>query len=166
MRDIPGYEKQYAVTEDGQVWSHKRNKFLTPLPDKDGYLRVHLCNEGKIKTFFIHRLVALTYIPNPEGKPTVNHKDEIKTNNHVSNLEWATVKENTNYGTRTQRANETKVLRNCVNARKPVYCVELDKTFPSSNAAAKELDLDQGTISKCCNGKRKSTGGYHWRFAE
>lgn len=112
------------------------------------------CVKNERKTLTVHKLVAETYIPNPEGKPQVNHKDENKLNNCVENLEWMTAKENMNYGTRTQRT------------RKRVYCVELDKVFDGVRVAAKELGLHSNHISYCCNGKQKTTGGYHWKYVE
>lgn len=70
-------------------------------------MRTNLCKDGKMKTYQVHRLVALAYLENPEGKATVNHKDEIKTHNYLNNLEWMTQAENIRYGTRTQRQAET-----------------------------------------------------------
>jgi hypothetical protein len=72
----------------------------------------------------VHRLVGEAYIPNPDDKPQINHKDENKSHNYIANLEWVTAKENCNYGTRNKRL------------RKSVYCVELDKVFESLLDAA------------------------------
>ena len=156
-KDIKDYEGLYAITRDGRVWSYRSNKFLKPRLVR-GYHQVILCKEGKGKTYYIHRLVAKVFIPNPDNKPQVNHLDENKLNNSVSNLEWATAKENSNYGTRTERSNKKR--------SKPVYCIELDKTFYGAREAARELGLHNSSIIKCCKGKLKTTGGYHWRYAE
>ena len=107
MRDVVGFEGLYAVTSCGKVWSYRSKKFLKPYIWR-GYLKVDLYQNGKAKKCRINRLVAEAYIPNPEGKPQVNHLDENKANNNVNNLIWATVKENINYGTRTQRMIETR----------------------------------------------------------
>ncbi|HDS4910797.1 TPA: HNH endonuclease [Klebsiella oxytoca] len=69
-------------------------RFLTPETTKNGYQRVTLCRHGKTKRFQLHRLVALTYLPNPYNLPVVNHKDGNPQNNHVSNLEWCTYSHN------------------------------------------------------------------------
>lgn len=156
MKDIKGYEGLYAVTECGKVWSYRSKKFLTPY-NVVGYHYVDLRNKGVRKQFRVHRLVAEAYIPNPENKPQINHKDENKINNHVSNLEWVTAKENVNYGTHNERMAKTR--------SKAVYCVELDRVFESQKEAAAELGLYSGNISSCCNGRTKTCGGLHWRFA-
>ena len=159
MKDIKGYEGLYAITSCGKVWSYKSQKFLKLTDDGRGYLIVSLCKGGKGKAFRVHRLVAETYIPNPNNLPEVNHKDEVKINNCINNLEWCDSKYNNNYGTRTTRSAEKR--------RKPVYCVELDKVFDSMSAAAAELGLKVSAISLCCKGERlKTTGGYHFRYAE
>lgn len=144
----------YAVSDDGQVWSYKSKKFLKPMSDSDGYLQVSLCKEGKVKSRKIHRLVAEAFIPNPLGLPQVNHRNEVKSDNRIENLEWCSAKDNVNYGTRTERT------------RKPVYCIELDKTFESLSAAAAEVNGSVGHISNCCQGKRNTHCGYHWCYAE
>lgn len=77
MRDIPGFEGLYAVTSCGKVWSYKSKKFIKPYRIGNGYLAVKLAG----KNYRVHRLVAMTYIPNPENLPFVNHKDENKHNN-------------------------------------------------------------------------------------
>ena len=167
MKDIKGYEGLYAITSCGKVWSYRRQRFLKASMSKDGYMRVGLHKNGKSRTIEIHRLVAEAYIPNPENKPQVNHKDEIKTHNYINNLEWATNKENMNYGTRIERMKETKKRNGSASfgkPSKPVYCVELDKIFDSTCQTARELGLDQGSISKCCNGKLKTCGKLHFRF--
>lgn len=105
MVDIKNFENIYAVTKEGLVWSYPKTKqgkkhkgrFLKPSINGKGYLRVELCNQDDTKydrRYFVHRLVAEAFIPNPENKPQVNHKDKNKHNNNVDNLEWVTNKEN------------------------------------------------------------------------
>lgn len=157
MRDIPGFEGRYAVTRDGQVWSYITHRFLTLRADKDGYLRVHLHDSnGKEKLMGVHRLVAMAYIPNPENKPTVNHKSEVKTDNRVENLQWATMAEQNAHGTRLARIGAA--------LGKHVYCVELDQEFPSIRATCEALNLYPAGIRNCCNGKQKTCGNYHFKF--
>ncbi len=156
MKDISGYDGLYAVTEDGRVWSYRANRFLKPKKDHGGYLNVSLWNCNKQKMFKVHRLVANAYLPNPDNLPQVNHIDEDKTNNSISNLEWCNQKYNNNYGTRIERIAKLK--------SKQVYCIELDRVFDSVTIAADELGLCKQHVSKCCTGISKTTGGYHFRF--
>jgi len=105
MKDIPGYEGRYAVTRDGRVWSHKKetpvgknggvrldgDRWLTLTVGNmgKGYHRIALVNaEGKRKMWLVHRLVAITYIPNPDSLPFINHINGVTTDNRVENLEW------------------------------------------------------------------------------
>lgn len=158
MKDIKGYEGLYAVTSCGKVWSYRSQIFLKPRTDTDGYLQVNLSSNGKQTTFKVHRLVAKAYIPNPENKECINHLDEIKTNNSVNNLEWVTRKENNLYG--------THISRSAKGHQKPVYCVELDRTFESISIAAKETGSRIDGISACCSGRNKTTNGKHWRYVK
>lgn len=164
MKDIKGYEGLYAITEDGQVWSYRRKIFRKLSKSKDGYVRVSLNKDGKVFTIEIHKLVAQAYIPNPEGKPQVNHKDEDKTNNCVDNLEWVSVKENANHGTRNERVRKARIGKTI--KRRKVYCVELDKQFNSQAEAVRETGISQTCLSCALNGKRLTAGGYHWRYVE
>ena len=154
LLNIKGYEGLYGISPDGRVFGYKRKKFLTPRTIGRGYQGVSLSKDGKTKQFLIHRLVAETYISNPNGLPQVNHINEDKTDNRVENLEWTTAKENDNHGTRNKRIS------------KPVYCEELDKTFKSQTEAAKELGINRCNISNVCKGRLKTTGGYHFRYKE
>ncbi len=101
MRDIEGYEGKYAITREGEVWSFKNNKFLKASPDGRGYRAVGLCNNSQQKVHKNHILLAKAYIPNPENKPFLNHKNGIKTDNHIENLEWCTGKENLAHARKT-----------------------------------------------------------------
>ena len=158
MKDILGYEGLYAITSCGKVWSYKSKKFLKPQRKENGYLQVSLCKDGKQNSYLIHRLVAEAYLLNPNNLPCVNHKDENRENNALQNLEWCTQSYNNNYRNRNQ-----KIAKN---QSKPVFCEELNRTFESGTAAARELNLNQGSITQCCKGKRKTTGGYHFRYQE
>lgn len=96
FKDIPNME-YYSVSRDGDVRSNRRGKLLTPRVSRGGYVTVHLSFDGEDLNALVHRLVAMAYLPNPENKPTVNHKDGNKRNNRADNLEWATYPENTQH---------------------------------------------------------------------
>lgn len=94
MKEIPGFDKKYSISKDGRIFSNIGYVELKPYMDKDGYKRISLVTKNGRKGFRINRLVALTYIPNIENKPIVNHLDGNKLNNNVDNLEWCTNSEN------------------------------------------------------------------------
>lgn len=153
MVDIKGYEGLYGITSCGRVWSYHSKKFLKPR-DQRGYHGVILYKNGVPKVFLIHRLVAESYIPNPENLPFVNHKDEVKTHNYINNLEWCDRKYNANYGTAIQRANEKKY--------KKVQCVETGQIFNSFQEAAEWAGVKPSTLSTYFLRGRKTCAGYHW----
>jgi hypothetical protein len=172
MKEIKDFDG-YFVSSDGTVWCNlgkgyrgknsKRERVkpypLKPRETKNGYMRVYMRQTSTNKRVdrYIHRLVAEAFIPNPDELPVVNHKDENPLNNHVSNLEWCTQKYNINYGTAKQRAAQK--------IKKPVYCVELDKTFESGKAAAEELGITAQGICVVCGNPFRMAGGYHWEYA-
>lgn len=168
-KDIKGYEGLYQVSDCGRIRSlnHPIKNLLTGGNSVrkgrirtqqiiSGYLYVALYKDGKCKMHRVNRLVAEAFIPNKEGKATVNHKDENKFNNCADNLEWLTRAENNNYGTHNKRIGKA--------LSKPVYCAELDTVFESTSDAARKLGIVQSNISYCCLGKRKTAGGYHWQY--
>ena len=164
MKEIIGYEALYAITEDGKVWSHRTKQFLTPMDNGNGYLYVRLMKDGKMKNKYVHRLVAENYIPNPENKPCVSHLDECRTHNVVENLAWATYAENNNMPLHKERMGES--LRNNKKTSKKVYCVELDRVFPSLQEASRQMGVTASNISRVCRGNGKTCAGYHWRYYE
>ena len=156
-KDCKGYEGKYQVSNLGRVWSIGSQRYLKGSYDKDGYIQVCLtAKNGKAKKESVHRLVALAFLSNPTGMPVVNHIDENKENNCVDNLEWTTIKDNANHGTRNKRVSKANSI--------PVYCFELDKTFYGAREAERELGINHSSISKACHGKQKTAGGYHWCY--
>ena len=155
MKDIPNFENLYAATEDGRIWSYYKNRFLKPSKSKNGYLKVLLTKEKQRYNCLIHRLIALTFIDNPNNLPVVNHKDENPLNNNVNNLEWCTYKYNSNYGTLPQRlsermkqflANNPDFNRGAANHKSiPIRCIETNEEFPTFSDAAKWCGLKDVT---------------------
>lgn len=96
-KPIPGLEDLYSVTPDGRVYGHTKKKWLKLTVEKNGYVRLRLSKDNKKFSCYVQRLVALTYIPNPGSKPFVNHIDGNPLNNHITNLEWCTQKENVHH---------------------------------------------------------------------
>lgn len=157
--EIPEYNNYY-ITRDGNVISydkyHKKTVVLKQRLDHNGYPIVNLWKDGKQKTFKVHRLVANAFIPNLNNLPQINHIDENKQNNNVTNLEWCDARYNTTYGTRLDRIAKYH--------RKKVYCIELDREFASLKEASDYTHSDRNRISMCCNGILNSNKGYHWEW--
>lgn len=165
---VKGYEGFYEVSNFGNVRSLNYNhtgqrKVLSQGEDK-GYLKVVLCKNGKTKNFSVHRLVAEAFLPNLLDEQEVNHIDENKQNNQVSNLEWCDRKYNINYGNRNQRVAEKNTNGKC---SKPLLQFsktgELIKEWSSTMEAARN-GFNQGAVAACCRGEKKSYKGYIWRY--
>ncbi len=142
-RDIAGFEGLYQVSSLGRILRLPRmtsdgrhlSAQLRAQSVETQYAQVELYKEGKGKMCLVHRLVAQAFIPNPENKPTVNHKDGNKLNNTVSNLEWA-----------TQQENNQHALRTGLVVTKPVKCLENNQTYMYGSIAEAELKLPYGSV--------------------
>ena len=154
FKDISGFENLYTISNKGKVWSKISKSLRKTHIDKYGYENITLCKNGKLYNFKVHRLVAAAFIPNPENKPCINHKDENKLNNSVENLEWVTVKENNNYGSRLSKL------------EKPVICKTTGQKYKSAREAARKTGVSSANIVRCCNGKRKTAGKNCWQYVK
>ena len=184
-KDIKGYEGLYQVSNLGRVKSLTRKlvgannvvqefkgKILKQQKDKKGYLRVALSKKNKIKLKQVHRLVAEAFIPNPENKPTVNHKFGIKTDNRVFQLEWNTYKEQTRNAINIGLIDFSKLNYNEINkkviskTRKPIYQYDLNGNFIKKYLGVNEAQRETGinNISRCLTGKKPSVCGFIWKY--
>lgn len=149
------YRGLYLVSNWGRVKSlnyrqSKKTNILKITKDKKwGYWNVSLTKEKKRKTFKVHRLVAYHFILNPNNLPEVNHKDENKDNNCYSNLEWCSSKYNARYS-KSKKVNQYDLEGNLI------------KTWECIEDAKEKLNIIH--ISDCCKGKRKTAGGYIWKY--
>lgn len=127
-RDIKGYEGHYQVSNYGNVRSIKRIPVLLKGDfQSNGYKRVYLWKDGAKKNVLVHRLVALSFLPNPMEYTDVNHIDEDKANNHVENLQWCSHAYNMNYGQVKEKISESKMGRTPWNKGK--RCPQLSKAM-------------------------------------
>lgn len=163
--DISGYEGLYQISNFGRVKSFyfKNPRILKPHKVK-GYSNVELYKNKKKKQFYIHRLVMENFCPIENMNVLdVNHKDEDKSNNHISNLEWMTHKDNLNYGSRAEKARMKMQGKNSSRSKK-VRCVEKNVIYEALREAERQLGIPATNISKACKGKIKTAGGYHWEY--
>lgn len=125
--------------------------------NKDGYNIVNLWKNKKKKTIKVHRLVAEAFIPNLDNKPYINHKNAIRNDNTIQNLEWCTQKENILHaykiGSRQTKRIQQYDLKN-----------DLIRNWSSIKDASQKLKISNGHICSCCKGKRKSAGGFIWKY--
>lgn len=171
-RDVPGYEDLYQVSRDGQVkslgrlsyrkdgrFNRYKEKILKQAKHGKGYLSVNLTKDGKSRNWFVHRLVAIAFIPNPKCLPQVNHINENKADNRACNLEWVSCTENANHGTGKVRCGKAHEF--------PVVMIMPDGSeteFSSATAAANTLGIVSQGIQNCCAGRESSYKGYRWRY--
>lgn len=185
-KPVVGYEGYYVVSNCGNVYSLRSNKVLKPIKTRAGYLRVHLSVNGIWKGLAVHRLVALAFIPNPENKPTVNHINEIKTDNRADNLQWATMREQNIHGTRIERVKaHTDYLNRGIdyavvaskhdykniNRKQMRAVLQYSKDgnfiarFDGLSIAARQVGVSVGHLCSCLKGRGRSCGGYRWEYA-
>ena len=170
------YEGLYKVSNWGRILSLNykntgKSELMNPGTDKDGYFKVGLSKNGEYKTCKVHRLVAQTFIPNPENLPEVNHKDEDKTNNFVflnedgsinkekSNLEWKSHRDNLNHGTHNERIAKARSKR--------VLQLSLDGELIREWESTKECGrngFNQGHVAACCRGEEKTHKGFRFMY--
>ncbi len=158
--EYDGKETNYEVSDDGQVRNRTTKRVLKQQTSKDNYKTVSLSINKKQKNMRVHRLVALTYIENPDNKNIVNHIDGNRQNNLVSNLEWVTYSENTQHAIRIGLmlpTREKQVDQFDMNGNKIA-------TYKSITDAANITNTSPNKISDCCNLKRNSTNLFQWRF--
>lgn len=189
-KDIEGFEGRYQVSNLGRVRSfvvpEKAGRILKQAFDgKKNYLFVGLHKDGKVKQISTHRLVAFAFVPNPNNYPQVNHINEIKTDNRAENLEWCTIKYNSNYGNAKQnmiksrqsnpnyrqsleQGQQTRNRLGVSGAEKPVLQFTLDGEFirewKSATEAERQTGISHTGISLCCRGKYKQAKGYIWKW--
>lgn len=179
-KPVENYEGLYEVSNLGRikslertVWNKGRGYYKTVpertlkgVSDKDSYLVVYLCKNGKSKTHKVHRLVAEAFIPNPNNLPLINHKNEDKTDNKVENLEWCSYSYNNTYNDKAKKIG--RKLRNDPKRSKPIIGVDkvtgLKVEFPSTMEASRQTGIDHRRINACLKGRGKSAKGFYWHY--
>lgn len=141
----------YSISNAGRVRNDTRNRILVGGFDRDGYRQVTLSYNGKQYNRRICRLVANEFIENPNGYPCVNHIDENKSNDNVTNLEWCTYKYNNNYGIRNELT------------RKKIMCIETEEIYSGVRKAARELGISHTNIGLAARNGGTSYG-FHWKY--
>lgn len=149
---VPGYQERYLVSNQGNVKKilpNKSEENIKVRKDRGGYLTVRLYDKGVDNTNFLHRLVAIAFVPNPQGKPNVNHKNGIKTDNRAENLEWVTHSEN------IQHAYDTRLISK-QSQSKIVIDLCTGQRFESAREAATFYGIPYSTFKNYLNGRRQN----------
>lgn len=164
LDDLPNYE----ISNMGRLRNKNTLRILKTRISKFGYEHITITYGGEQYFRAIHRLVAKTFLINPDNKPDVNHIDENKLNNNVNNLEWVTKSENINHGTRNERVR--KAISNSKTLSIPIIATNLKtgevQEFYGSRECARQLGLNHSLITNVLKGRRRQTGGYTFKYKE
>lgn len=174
-KPVKNYEYYYEISNFGNIRKiggknqyryYKIEKTITPYKDEKGYLRVGLSKDNKRIVKRVHQLVAQEFIPNPNNYSEVNHINGNKTDNRVENLEWCTHQQNIEHAWGTNLSIPRYGKENKTSKRVKQYDRQLNfiKEWDCISDIERTLKISASHISQVCNGKRKSTGGYIWKF--
>lgn len=171
-KEVIGYEGLYQISNRGNVKSLERinnygrpvkEKILKPNLSKVGYFTIRLSKNGRSRARYIHRLIAIYFIANPSNKKYINHKNGVKTDNRIKNLEWCTNQENSIHA--------AKLGLNKYKGGNDIPCIQINlngviiKKHSSRKKASLKTNIHSGSISDCINGNRNTAGGYIWENA-
>lgn len=164
-KNIKEFENLYQVSNLGQIKSLRRGNILKQSQTKDNYLIVHLSNGKYQPNKLVHRLVAEAFLENIENKPQVNHKNGMKTNNRIDNLEWVTQEENQQHAYKTG-LNKPRYGRENHKSKKVIqYDLQMNRVaeYDGIREAERNTGYNSTAISNCCLGKTKTSYGYVWK---
>lgn len=173
--NFPGY----YITTDGKIysyngrWNKHIHKMKTTIHKKTGYEYITLCKNGKKYLKTVHRLMAEIFLPNPENKPEVNHKNGIRTDNRVENLEWTTHSENVLHAFRVLNRKKPQGCKGMYGKLHPNVKIVIQfkdgkiiNEYYGANEAGRYVGRNPSNITSCCRGRRKQVAGYQWKYKE
>ena len=158
--------KYYDITKEGVIINLKTNRKCKGTIGKSGYLKWSTKRNNKNYDYYIHRLIAIKYIPNPNNYPVINHIDGNKLNISIDNLEWCTYSHNNKEAVRlglVDNSNNHRPYKKVIQINKDTK--EIIKIYNSITEASEELKINNSNITNCCRGKLKTCGGYIWKYA-
>ena len=186
-KDVVGFEELCEVSCQGKIRNKNNGRLLNGWTIKKGYIQVALRKNKKSYFMLVHRIVAEAFIPNPDRKEFVDHINTITSDNRVENLRWCNYTENNNNPTTRRKNSIAKTGKNnplygkthkketilkMRNSAKNISVVQISKSGTTLNVwnsmceAERETGIPQGNITKCCQRKRNTAGGYIWRYKQ
>lgn len=169
-KEVEEFNGAYLISNKGRLksvkrgikWNgtirHQEDKIMSQVINKSGYIEYQITYNGKHYSRKAHRLVAMAFIPNIDNKPFINHKDGIKTNNNVNNLEWCTNRENVQHAYNNELIHKAKAILQFTKDGKFL------RRWKNSSEITRELGIGKTTIHAACKRKNHQTKGYIWRY--
>lgn len=164
-KEIKGYNGVFVVSDCGDVYNTKTKNMLVGQITPKGYIRYGICLNGKRKQYMAHRLVAEAFIENPQNYPIINHKNEVKSDNRVENLEWCTIGYNNNYGHKSENYHNSIVKSRAKSVKQiDIKTGNVIQVFDCILKASIITGVSRRSIAQCCDNAISSAKGFKWRW--